>query len=563
MFGCVSFSLHFLSSYPLSFSFSLFFDSFSSWFLFVVLLISSFIIIYSYFYMSPYYKSVYFLGLTVLFVLSMCLVISVSNLFFLMLGWDGLGLVSFFLIVYYQNQSSIFSGIFTLLINRIGDGFFLCTISLYVYCMFDYFVFSSTFPSTLCLIFLVITFMTKRAIYPFSPWLPMAIAAPTPISALVHSSTLVTSGLFLMIKYSYLIYSSYSLCLVLVTFCMFTSFYAGINTIFEKDLKKLIALSTLRHLGFIGMSFFLGLLRLSFFHLLSHALFKSLLFMTIGDIIINLSHSQDIRFLSSGSLYTPFSCFVIFVPLLNLIGIPRLVGFFSKDLVLEASNYTFLGSFIYLVLLLNLFFTFYYTFQLFFYSFSSNKMTPYFLFHFPIYFHSILLFVLSIFSLYFGYFYLSFIVCHLPFVSVPFFLKLLPITLTFSFFLLLFIFLRIFTFSNQLSNSYFSRIMFLYFFFTKLIRSCYYRFSFRFVKRVEVGLLDSSLNSKLPSFFYSLGRAFLKFSIVNPFLLSLLFSSAFLFFLFLFVRSSSYKPSVMIDLYYRGHLFFFFALWHS
>jgi hypothetical protein len=148
-------------------------------------------------------------------------------------------------------------------------------------------------------------------------------------------------------------------------------------------------------------------------------------------------------------------------------------------------------------------------------------------------------------------------------VSVPFFLKLLPLTLTFSFFLLLFIFLRIFTFSNQLSNSYFSRIMFLYFFFTKLIRSCYYRFSFRFVKRVEVGLLDSSLNSKLPSFFYSLGRAFLKFSIVNPFLLSLLFSSAFLFFLFLFVRSSSYKPSVMIDLYYRGHLFFFFALWHS
>jgi len=107
--------------------------------------------------------------------------------------------------------------------------------------------------------------------------LPIAIAAPTPISALVHSSTLVTSGLFLMIKYRYLIYSSSYLCSFLLTFSLFTSFYAGFNTVFEKDLKKLIALSTLRHLGFIGMSFSLGLLSLSFFHLLSHALFKSLL----------------------------------------------------------------------------------------------------------------------------------------------------------------------------------------------------------------------------------------------------------------------------------------------
>ena len=485
--------------------------------------------------MSPYHKSVYFLSLTVLFVLSMCLVISISNLFFVMLGWDGLGLVSFFLIVYYQNQSSIFSGIFTLLMNRIGDGFFLCTISLYIYSIFDYYVFSSIYPPIICLTFMVVTFITKSAIYPFSPWLPMAIAAPTPISALVHSSTLVTSGLFLIIKYSYLIYSSYSLCLALVSFCIFTSFYAGINTIFEKDLKKLIALSTLSHLGFIGMSFFLGLLRLSFFHLLSHALFKSLLFMTIGDIMINLSHSQDIRFLSSGSLYTPFSCYMMFVPLLNLIGIPSLVGFFSKDLVLESSNYTFLGSFIYLVLLFNLFFTFYYTFQLFFYSFSSNKITPYFIFHSPLYLHSLLLLLLALFSLCFGFFYLSFVVPSVTFVPVPYFIKFLPSILIVSFFFFLCVFLHIFTSTSQSLNSYFSRMMFIYFFFTKLIRSFYYNFSFGFVKRIEVGLLDYSFNSKLPTFFYGLGKTFLRLSISNPFFLSLIFSSAFLFFLFLFV----------------------------
>ena len=508
--------------------------------------------IYSYFYMSPYYKSTYFLSLTVLFVLSMCLVISVSNLFFVILGWDGLGLVSFFLIVYYQNQSSVFSGVFTLLINRIGDGFFLCTIALYSYGMYEYFIFSSVFPSFTCLIFMVTTFMTKSAIYPFSPWLPMAIAAPTPISALVHSSTLVTSGLFLIIKYSYFIYSSYFLCLVLVCFCMFTSFYAGMNTIFEKDLKKLIALSTLSHLGFIGMSFFLGLLSLSFFHLLSHALFKSLLFITIGDIIINLSHSQDIRFLSSGSLYTPFSCFMIFVPLINLIGIPRLVGFFSKDLVLESTNYTYLGGFIYLVLILNLFFTFYYTFQLFYYSFSLNKVTSYFNFHSPLFLHSVLMMVLSVFSLLFGYFYLSFVSYYLLFVPIPPFIKFLPtLIMLFSFISLLFS-LRMVTSTNQVANSYFSSIMFLYYFFTKLRSSLYYGFSFRFVKRVESGVLDCTFNSKLPTFFYSLGRTFFKFSMANPFLLSLFFFSTFFFLCFIFVFLRSIKFPRRYKFYYRN-----------
>jgi NADH-ubiquinone oxidoreductase chain 5 len=134
------------------------------------------------------------------------------------------------------------------------------------------------------------------------------MAAPTPISALVHSSTLVTAGLYLIIRFSTYLYSSYSLMAILLSLSLYTSFYAGLNTIFETDLKKLIALSTLSHLGFIGMAYSAGLLQLAFFHILTHALFKSLLFMTMGDIIINLNHSQDIRYLSSGAIYTPVSC---------------------------------------------------------------------------------------------------------------------------------------------------------------------------------------------------------------------------------------------------------------
>jgi NADH:ubiquinone oxidoreductase subunit 5 (subunit L)/multisubunit Na+/H+ antiporter MnhA subunit len=114
---------------------------------------------------------------------------------------------------------------------------------------------------------------------------------------------------------------------IFLVLCVFTSFYAGMNTFCEQDFKKLIALSTLSHLGFIGIAFSIGLLNLSFFHLLTHALFKSILFISIGEIIVNLSHSQDMRYLSQGSSYTPFSCFIINISLLNLLGFPRISGF--------------------------------------------------------------------------------------------------------------------------------------------------------------------------------------------------------------------------------------------
>lgn len=118
--------------------------------------------------MSPYSKSGYFLWLTVLFIVSMLLVVTMSNFFFLMLGWDGLGLVSFFLIVYYQNQSSITSGLFTLLINRIGDCFFLVSIVLLFYNYTNMFVNSSYVVDCFVVLIIVITFITKSAIYPFT-----------------------------------------------------------------------------------------------------------------------------------------------------------------------------------------------------------------------------------------------------------------------------------------------------------------------------------------------------------------------------------------------------------
>ena len=513
---------------------SFYFDFISCWFSTVVIFITIIIIVYSYFYMSPYSKTNYFLWLTILFVTSILLVINMSDLFFVMLGWDGLGLISFFLIVYYQNQSSITSGLFTLLTNRIGDSFFLVSIVFFLYFNYSNFSFSSEKMSFFYLVFILITFMTKRALYPFSPWLPLAIAAPTPISALVHSSTLVTSGLFLMMRFSYLFYSCFFLIKILMILRIFTSFYAGLNSIVEKDLKKLIALSTLSHLGFIALSFSCGLLYLSFFHLLTHALFKSLLFITMGDIIINLSHSQDIRYLSIGVKYTPFSCFIMYVSLLNLLGLPSLRGFFSKDLVLETINFNNFSFFLTFLTYLNVFFTYFYTYQLFFYSFQPRKLSPYLNFHKPLVFHSLLLLLISISTLFFGFFYLNFINPFVLFSSIRFFTKILPLFLNFLTFVILFLNSKLFTFKGQFLNFYFSNIIFLSNVIMTISSNVFLKFNFNLVKSTELGFLNHSVNHFFSSIFYFSQKVFLNLSMAQPLKIILASTLLFVFIVFIF-----------------------------
>ena len=481
-----------LPSIPLSFS--IYLDWISTSFIRVILLIRTVIMVYSYNYMAPYSKAPYFLWATILFIISILLVVTISNLFFIILGWDGLGLVSFFLIVYYQNTRSIYSGVFTLLMNRIGDCFFLVTIAFFFYSYNTLTPFSSDLISPFVISFIVLTFITKSAIYPFSPWLPLAIAAPTPISALVHSSTLVTAGLYLMMRYSYVLYSSYPIIKILLILSLFTSFYAGINALFETDLKKLIALSTLSHLGFIGLAFSAGLIQLAFFHLLTHALFKSLLFITIGDIIINLNHSQDIRYLSSGILYTPASSIIIYVSLLNLLGLPNLRGFFSKDLILEIINYSNISFVSLLIIFLNIFFTYFYTYQLFYYSFQPNKILPYQNFHSLCFIHVALIALIGALAVSYGFFFLKSVFVSTIFYPVPPLLKFYPTVLLLAILFFLFAFKRQLLVRSPLIHYYFSNMMFLSNFIINVVSNLYYRFLFSFVRSTELGSLNYFAN---------------------------------------------------------------------
>nr|UPL65410.1 NADH dehydrogenase subunit 5 [Dinomachus sikhimensis] len=333
-----------------------------------VLFISSMVLFYSNFYMDSDFNSVRFLYLVLLFIFSMLFMIVSPNLISILLGWDGLGLVSYALVIYFQNFKSYNAGMLTVLTNRIGDVAILLGISWmfnngswsFIYYNF-YFYNYSVFLYSL----IVIAAFTKSAQIPFSSWLPAAMAAPTPVSALVHSSTLVTAGVYLLIRfYSLLTFFDLNIFLFL---SMMTMFMSGLGANFEYDLKKIIALSTLSQLGLMMSILFMGFPLVAFFHLLSHAFFKALLFLCAGVIIHNMNDSQDIRYMGGLSFHMPYTSSCFCIANLSLCGLPFLSGFYSKDLVLETMTFSYYNFYVYLLFYISVGLTVSYSMRLLYY----------------------------------------------------------------------------------------------------------------------------------------------------------------------------------------------------
>lgn len=219
------------------------------------------------------------------------------------------------------------------------------------------------------MILILIGGLTKSAQIPFSVWLPMAIAAPTPVSALVHSSTLVTAGVYLLFRFNRLLVTFRVRKITLLYISVFTIFISGLIANFEIDLKKIIALSTLRQLGLIIMTLRLGLKFLSFYHLLTHAVFKSLLFICAGIIIHYISNNQDIRFYGKLNEFIPFTMIRFYISRLALIGFPFIAGFYSKDLIIERIYIINLNLFIKILIILSIILTVSYSLRLIYYIF--------------------------------------------------------------------------------------------------------------------------------------------------------------------------------------------------
>ena len=355
-------------------------DTYSALFSSVVLLITISVFNYTPVYFHNYSKLPTFLWITFLFVASILLLINIVDPFSLILGWDGLGFISFLLILYYLSPISSASATATLLINRIGDSLLILSIVL-LYLESSGNLYPFTLLPSYLPILLLIGLRTKSALFPFSPWLPLAIAAPTPIRALVHSSTLVTAGLFLLFRWYDSLAQSLYLPDILLYTGLLTSFYAGLQSLYEPDLKKLIALSTLRHLGFMAFSLGINQPLLAYFHLLSHALFKSSLFISFGYYIRHLGHSQDSRYLSNLSTLSPFHASSASISIASLLGFPFLSGFYSKDYILEAYYTSTSSSFYLAVVGVNLLLTYYYSLRLLSSLTSSSIHSPYISLH--------------------------------------------------------------------------------------------------------------------------------------------------------------------------------------
>nr|YP_010546436.1 NADH dehydrogenase subunit 5 [Miridiba trichophora]UYI30132.1 NADH dehydrogenase subunit 5 [Miridiba trichophora] len=345
-------------------------DWMSLLFMSFVLFISSMVIYYSEEYMSGDIYINRFIMLVSMFVLSMMLLIISPNLISILLGWDGLGLVSYCLVIYYQNIKSYNAGMITALSNRIGDVALLMGIAwMFNYGGFNYIFYvdfmSGNSEMTIIVSLIMLAAMTKSAQIPFSSWLPAAMAAPTPVSSLVHSSTLVTAGVYLLIRFNFALTNT--LMLVLLFIGTMTMFMAGLGANFELDLKKIIALSTLSQLGLMMAILALGEFKLALFHLLTHALFKALLFMCAGCMIHNLGNYQDIRYMGGLILQMPLTCSFFIVSNLALCGLPFLSGFYSKDLILEIVSMSYLNIYIYIVFFMSTGLTVCYTFRLLYY----------------------------------------------------------------------------------------------------------------------------------------------------------------------------------------------------
>nr|YP_009741995.1 NADH dehydrogenase subunit 5 [Opisina arenosella]QID76974.1 NADH dehydrogenase subunit 5 [Opisina arenosella] len=362
---------------------SILIDWMSLLFMMFVLLISSVVIYYSKSYMSSELNLSRFIILVLLFVFSMILLIISPNIISIFLGWDGLGLVSYCLVIYYQNMKSFNAGMLTALSNRIGDVCILMVISWMLnYGGWNYIFYLSFMKNDLIMMMMssmvILAAMTKSAQIPFSSWLPAAMAAPTPVSALVHSSTLVTAGVYLLIRFNLLLVNTIFLKMLLLLSGL-TMFMAGISANYEYDLKKIIALSTLSQLGLMMSILSMGMPDLAFFHLLTHAMFKALLFMCAGVIIHMMMDIQDIRFMGGISFYIPMTSLCLNISNLALCGIPFLAGFYSKDLILEMVSLSNLNMFIFFLYYISTGLTMFYTFRLLMYLMIGdyNLMTIY------------------------------------------------------------------------------------------------------------------------------------------------------------------------------------------
>ena len=377
-------------------------DSLSSTMMLVVTFVSTMVHIYTIGYMDhdedydhhdAYYQR--FFSYISLFTFSMLSLVMANNFLQLFFGWEAVGLVSYLLIGFYmKRESAIQANLKAFLVNRVGDFGFLLGIAI-VYMYFDTLDYAeffagldaqkdtmiSFFPGTewsmitaMCIL-LFVGAMGKSAQMPLHVWLPESMEGPTPISALIHAATMVTAGIFMVARLS----PAYEMSEVALSMIMIigatTAFMMGMLGIIQEDIKRVVAYSTLSQLGYMIAALGVSAYAAGMFHVLTHAFFKALLFLSAGSVIVAMHHHQNIRKMGGLYKYMPITYISLAIGSLALIGFPGFSGFFSKDSILMAieESDSFGSSYAYVLLLMGVFITAFYSFRMFFVVFHGKE----------------------------------------------------------------------------------------------------------------------------------------------------------------------------------------------
>ena len=392
-----------------------------------VLFVSFLVHLYSvdYLYLDP--KQRLFFSFLSLFTFFMVILVSSSNFLILFVGWEGVGLCSYLLInFWYTRPQANKSALKALVINRIGDvGLTFGILLIYLefnslnfsdifllvpFFAFDkiFFIFSEVNTLELICIFLFIGAMGKSAQVGLHAWLPDAMEGPTPVSALIHAATMVTAGVFLLIRCSVFLEFAPKTLAFITNVGALTCFLSGLVGLVQFDIKKIIAYSTCSQLGYMVFACGLNQFFASFFHLINHAFFKALLFLASGSIIHALGGEQDIRKFGGLLRVLPLTYSALLIGSLCLCGFPFLSGYYSKELILELAfiSLSTHGLFAYILGLAAAFCTTWYSFRLIYYTFftkSNGYRTSYFMFEKTSFYMRMSLIILIIPSIFSGY----------------------------------------------------------------------------------------------------------------------------------------------------------------
>jgi NADH-ubiquinone oxidoreductase chain 5 len=396
------------------------FDSLTVSMLIPVLIVSSLVHVYSIGYMSHDPHNQRFFSYLSLFTFMMIILVTANNFLLMFVGWEGVGICSYLLVSFWftriaANQSSMSA----FLTNRVGDCFL--TIGMFAilwsFGNVDYYTVFSLAPYyneniiTIVGICLLIGAMAKSSQIGLHVWLPMAMEGPTPVSALIHAATMVTAGVYLLMRASPLIEYSSTVLILCLWIGAITTVFSSLIGLFQQDIKKVIAYSTMSQLGMMVIAVGLSSYNIALFHLVNHAFYKGLLFLGAGAVIHAVADNQDFRKYGGLIHYLPLTYSVMLIASLSLVAIPFMTGFYSKDFILESAygQYQLSSIVVYFIATIGAMFTTLYSVKVLYLTFMTNPNGPLINYknshaaHEGDIFMSLPLIILAVFSIFFGY----------------------------------------------------------------------------------------------------------------------------------------------------------------